>query len=155
MILDSLNHVEGRGVHSFHHRRQHVSGRFIVLVGVDADRQLVRGACSFEYSLTGRAGGVEDHFDALIVLTERQLFALAWILERVGRDARVLHDHLAIRTDFLHAGPISRLELVNERNVHSADESDFLGVTYHRRESADQIRSFFFAKLERGNVWRG
>src|SRR5438067_3202129 len=93
VVLYPLNHIERRGVHSLHHRRQHVTRRLVVLIGVDADRQPVGGACRLEDTLPGRSGGVEDYFDALVVLTERQLFALARILECVGSDASVLRDH--------------------------------------------------------------
>ena len=149
-----LNHIERRGVHSLHHRRQHVTRRLVVLIGVDADRQLVGGACRLEDALPGRSGGVEDYFDALIVLTERQLLALARILECVGCDAGVLRDHLTIGTDFLDAGSITRLELVNERDVHPAHESDFSGVTHQRRQRAHQIRSLFFSEFQRGDIRR-
>ena len=154
MVLHPANHVERRGVDALHHRRQHVTRRFVVLVGIDADRELVGRARRLEYALTCRASGVENHVDALVVLTERQLLALARILECVGRDAGVLRDHLTIGTDFLDAGSITRLELVNERDVHPAHESDFSGVTHQRRQRAHQIRSLFFSEFQRGDIRR-
>ena len=93
-------------------------------------------------------------FDARLILAERELLALAGILECVGSDARVLRDHLAVGANFLHAGAIAGLELVDERDVHSADESDFLRVADQRRQCADEERAFLFAELERRDVRR-
>ena len=75
---------------------------------------------------------------------------------RRGRDTSVLHDDLAVWAHLLHAGAIARLEFVDERNVHSAHESDLLGVTDECRQRADEVRPFFLAKFERRNIrrWR-
>src|SRR6266513_735854 len=52
VVLHSTNHVERRGVDTLHHRRQNVSRRFVVLVGIGTDRELVRRARRLEYALT-------------------------------------------------------------------------------------------------------
>src|SRR5205085_1529833 len=130
-----------------YHRGQHMPRSFVVLIRVDADCQLVHGARRFEHALTGRARGVEYHFDALIVLTEGELLSLARILESIGRHTGVLRDDLAVGANSLHSRPIPRLELVDQRNVHPADESDFLRVADERGERANQIRTFFLTEL--------
>src|SRR6266576_4736418 len=127
VIRHPLNRIVGHCVDSLHHRCQHVTRRFIVLIGVDTDRELVCRARGLEHTLPGRAGGVENHLHTLVVLAERQLLSFAGLLERIGSDARVLCNHLTIRAHLLHTSAITSLGLVNERNVHSTDESDFLG----------------------------
>src|SRR5258705_12650983 len=108
-------------------------GSFVILVGIDSDRELVGRTCRFENTLTSRARGVEDHFDALIVLAERELLPLAWILECVGGDTGVLGDHLAVGTDFFYSSAITGLELVDLRDVHPAYESHLPRMANERR----------------------
>src|ERR1700682_4999691 len=155
VVLHSTDRIERHRVHAFHHRSENVSGRFVVLIGIHSYGELVGRARGLEHTLSCRAGGVEDHLDTLVVLAERQLLALARILERVGCDAGVLRYHLTIRTHLFHTGAIARLEFVNQWDVHSTHESDFLRVTNECSQRADEIRSFLLAELERGDVgWR-
>src|ERR1700704_3643501 len=53
VVLHPADRVIGRGVHAFHHRRENVSRRFVVLIGVDADGELVGRARRFEHALSG------------------------------------------------------------------------------------------------------
>src|SRR2546423_7311578 len=124
-----------------------MTGCLVVLIGIHSDGELVGRARSFEHTLSRRASSVENHLDALIVLAERQLLALAGILERVRGDAGVLRDDLAMRTHLFHTGAIAGLELVDQWDIHSAHESNFLRVPDQRRQRANEVRSFLFAEL--------
>src|SRR5829696_5820387 len=99
---------------------------------------------------------MEDDVDAGLILTERELLAFARILERFGSNSGVLGDDCAVGTNLSHACPVTRLEFVDERDIHSADESNFFGVADKSGQSADKERAFFFAELESGEVswWR-
>ena len=127
--------------------------RFAVLIGVHPDTELARGTRGFEHAESGGAGGVEDHVHALIVHRQRHLFAASRIAECFGRDTGVVHDHLAIGADMLHAGAIARFELVNERDVHATHEAHLLGVPYERGQRAHEKRALLLAEFERDEVW--
>ena len=97
---------------------------------------------------------MEDHVDALAVLAERHLLALAGIAERFRRHAGIRHEHFAVGTHMLDAGAIARLELVDQRDVHAADEADLLALADQRRQRTHQERALLLAELERDEVGR-
>src|SRR4051812_1031840 len=101
-VLDPADDVERRGVDALHHRNENVARGFIVLIGVDTDCELVGRARGLEHALPGRARSMEDYFDALIVLAQRQLLSFAGILECIRRYACVLRDDLTIGADLLY-----------------------------------------------------
>src|SRR5512141_322150 len=59
LVLNTLNRVEDRRVDAFYHRRQNVSWSFIILIGIDSNRELVHCASRFENSLPGGTGCME------------------------------------------------------------------------------------------------
>ena len=131
-----------------------MAGRFAVLIGIDADAQLARGARRFEYAESGGARGVEDHVHALVVHGQRHLLAASRIAKRFGGHAGVVHDHVAVGADVLHTGPVAGFELVNERDVHAAHEADLLGFAHQCRQRTDQERTLLFTELERHEIGR-
>ena len=95
-----------------------------------------------------------DDVHALLVLAERELLALAGIPERLGRDAGVLHEDRRSPGRRSSRRRVAGLELLDERNVHAADEADLLRVADERRERADEERALFLPELERRDVGR-
>jgi len=126
------------GVDTLHHGGEHVIGRLRPLICIDADRQLVRRACGLEHAEPRRSRCVKDDVDPGLILAERELLAPSGIAEGLGRYTSVLRDHRAVRADMLYAGTIASFELVDQRYVHTADESDSLRSANERGEGADE-----------------
>ena len=155
-VLHATDRVVHRSAHTFDHRRQYESRCFGILIGVDTDSVMpfAHRTRGLEHAESGRTAGVKNHIYTLLVLTEREFFALAWIAKRFGSDTGVLRDHGTIGTDMFHARFVSRFEFMNERDVHAAKKSDLPGAAHQRSHRADEERAFLFAEFQRGNVRR-
>jgi hypothetical protein len=97
---------------------------------------------------------VEDHVHARLVLAERDLLAAPRIAERLRRHPGVLRDDGAVGAHVADAGAVASLELVDERDVHTAHEADALRAADERGQRADEKGAFLLAELERGEVGR-
>src|SRR5947209_4823375 len=115
-------------VHPLDHAGEDEAGLDPVLIGVDADDVLLVLLGGVEDAQSRVAGGGEDDVRPLADLGHGQLLALARVVPRRLGDADVVLDHHDLRIG--RAGPllVADLELVDEGDVHAADEADDAGL---------------------------
>ena len=152
-VLGSLERVVDRDVDPLEHRGQHAAGVQVVLVAVDADRQLALVGRRLQHAEAGGAGGGVDHVGALAELADRELAAARRVVPGRGRGAGVVHDHLGIRVHVLDALLVAEGEVADQRDVHAADEADLAGLGGQRRRHADQEAALVLLEHHRLRRW--
>ena len=124
----------------------------VVLVGIDADPQHAFVGGGLQNTDPGAASCRIDHVRALRFLGFGQLATLHRVIPGRRRGAGIVHDDLAIGLGRQEALTIAAFELVNQRNVHAADEADrarFRGICRH---DPGQIRALAFVEDVRLHV---
>src|SRR5882757_1292130 len=117
-----------------------VGRRGLVLVGVDADGELVLLLGRLEKATARTTGGVVHDVGAVVVLAFGDDLALGRVVE--AGEVRRLRDvgglHLDRRIHGLDAGLVAGLELLDQRLLHPADEADVVRLRRERRGDPDQ-----------------
>src|SRR5258708_5689842 len=98
-----VNNCIDRVIDALDHARQHVTGLYHVLIGINSDNEM-RGAPVYFASLldciegaqTRIAGGSEDYIGAFADLRKRKLLSFAWIVPGAIGYADIVLDHLDI-----------------------------------------------------------
>ena len=139
-------------VHPLDHAGEHVPGLDPVLVGVDADDELVVLLGGVENPQTRVAGGGEDHVRPLADLGHRQLLALARVVPRRLGDADVVLDDPDLRVDGARSLLIAGGEPVDEGDVHAADEAEDAGLGLAAGDHAHQVAPLVLLEDQRGHV---
>ena len=140
------------GVDALQHRGQHGARMQVVLVAVDADRQIAGIGRRLIDAGTGSAGRGIDHIGATIELAARQLAAAARVVPGGRRRAGHVLVHLHIRVGIVHALLIAAGELADQRDVHAADKTDLSGLRGHGCQDAHQERALMLLEDDRLNV---
>src|SRR5262249_3863457 len=87
--------------------------------------------------------GVVDDVGAAIVDRERELLALCRVLERAAVDARVLDVDRGRRLSLLDARDVAGLELLDQRDLHPADEAKLVRLRQQVRTRADIVPTIY------------
>ena len=88
----------------------------------------------------------------LPICATRQLFALARIVPGGVGDADVVLDDPDIRIDGVGAFLVTGLELVDERNVHTADKAENVRFRFLRGDHSHEVGAFVLLENQRGDV---
>src|SRR5207249_9881904 len=102
-----------------HHAGEHVRGRDVRLIAVDADHQLSRLLRRLDHAEAVETRGMKHDVAAALVEVVPDLDSLLFVVER----ARVRDEDLHRRVHLTHARAKPGLELADQRKLHSADES--------------------------------
>ena len=145
--------VVDRDVDPLEHRGQHAAGVQVVLVAVDADRQLALVGRRLQHAQAGGAGRGVDHVGTLAELADGELAAARRVVPGRGRGAGVVHDHLGVRVHVLDALLVAVGEVADQRDVHAADEADLAGLGGQRRRHADQEAALVLLEHHRLRRW--
>src|ERR1051326_3400534 len=93
---------------------------------------------SLKHAKSCHAGRVIDDVGAAGILAEGDLFSLSGILERFPRVSGIPDQDGAIRVYIPHALAIPRFEFLNERRLHSANESENVGLRHQACKRTDK-----------------
>ncbi len=78
---DHLAHIVDTCAQPLHHRTDDIVGRQIVLIPVHADDHLIPFHSRVDHTSAGETRHLEHYVSSLVVLSQRQLLALGWIVE--------------------------------------------------------------------------
>ncbi len=137
-VLGALHRVIDREVDALDHRGEDRAGMQVVLVAVDADRELAAVLRRLQHAQARGARRRIDDIGAAIELAARQLAALGRIVPGRRRRAGHVLEDLDLRVGVFGALFVAEREFADQRNVHAADEADLAGLGGHRRRHADQ-----------------
>src|SRR5258706_3389419 len=116
--LGILEAVIGGDIDMLDHRGQHGAGMQVVLIGIDADRQLAVIGSRLIDAGAGTASRRENHIDAAIELALRQLAATAGIVPGRRRRARHGRLYVGLRIGIFGALLITAGKFADQRNIH-------------------------------------
>src|SRR4029453_14023243 len=113
----------------------------LVLVGVNADGELVLLLRRGEETGTRATGGVVDHVGPVVIHALGDDLALGRVIEsgECGRRVYVLDLPLDRRGARVNARDVARLELLDQRSVDTADETDILLLGRQSGRDADEV----------------
>src|SRR3954470_2443897 len=150
--LDRVVHaLEHRG-HDHGLQRRVVDG--LVLVGVDADRPAAGRRRRPEDARTRTARRVVDDVGTRVEHARGQDLGTRGVVEPAEVTGRgdVLAVDLDVGLDRLGAGFVTRLELLDERGLHAADEADLAGLALQRSGDAGEEGTLLLREEEAGDV---
>ena len=127
----------------------------LVLVGVDADRDLLLLGGCLEQSVPGVTGGVVDDAGAVVVHLVRQRLAGRGIVEGFRGVTDVLDEHRHVGSNFVHARREPCLELGDERSDLATQEAHGVAVQFRGLQAgrhAHQERPLLLLEREVGDV---
>ncbi len=134
------------------HRRQDLAGKQAVLVGVDADGQLVSVGCGLEHALAGPARCREHDVRAAVDLRFREFPALDGIAPGLRRRTGHVGDDLTLCDDGLEALCVAASEPRDERNVLPADEAHLVRLGRLARDDANEVGAFLLLEERRVHI---
>ena len=153
-VDDGPDDARHRDVDALDHARQHHARHLVRLIAVDADRQHLRLARGFEHARAGRAGRVIDDVHTGGDLARGDRLSLRRIAERIRARAGVRRVNHARPSRRERARAIPRFELLDQIDVHPADEPDVPRLRGERRRRPDEERAVFLAKPQAREVRR-
>src|SRR3990172_3870392 len=143
-------------IHTLNHAREDLGALIRLdregLVSVHADGRLLLQHRGLEDANPGAAGGVVDDVRAAVVLRGGHLLALHRVAEGLTGGARVVAEDLGLAVAVLDPGDVARLERLDERDLHAADEAHLVGLRLQPRGAANEEGTFVLLKEQGSDV---
>src|SRR3954467_3164898 len=162
-VVDGLDEVVDADVDVLDHRGQDrvlVLGqaRDVVLARVHADGPgALDAGDGLDRAVAGGAGRGVDHVDAVVELAGRGFLALVGAGEAGGVRAvgQVLGVDLHLRVGVVDALREARLELLDQRDIHTADEADVVLLGLQRRGDTGEVGALLLGERDAVDVLGG